>query len=92
MRPNQTPTAAEQRYAQAHAAHYTDDDLLGALHGYGEIIGSHPDSPEAGYSRTQILAIVNRVVPAEELLASHTALVLRRLEPEGDRSAAPVGP
>ena len=92
MRTPESPTAAEQRYAQAHAAHYANDDLLGALHGYGEVIASHPDSLEAGYSRTQILAIVNRVVPAGELLASHTALVLRHLQPEGDRSAAPVRP
>ena len=92
MRNHESPTAAQRRYAQGLAARYADDDLPGAPHGYGEVIASHPDSPEAGYSRTRILAIVNRVVPAEELQASHTALVLRRLQPDGDRSADPVRP
>lgn len=88
MRNHESPTAAEERYAQAHAAHYTNDDLLGALRGYGEVLASHPGSPEAGYSRTQILAIVNRVVPAEGLLASNTELALGHLRPGGDRSKA----
>jgi hypothetical protein len=92
MRTHELPTAAEQGYAQAHAAHPVDSDLLVALHGYGGVIVPHPDSPEAGYSRTQVLAIVNRVVPAERLPASDTALVVRHLQPEDDRSAARVRP
>ena len=90
MRTPESTTAAGRKYSQAHAAHYADDDLLGALRGYSEVIELHPDSPEAGYSRTQVLAIVNRVVPEEVLLASHTALVQRHLQPEGDLSADPM--
>jgi hypothetical protein len=89
MRTQASPTAAKQRYTQTHAAHAAAGDLLGAQHGDGEVIASHSDSPEAGCSRTQILAIVNRVVPGEELLACHTALILRHPQPEGDRSTDP---
>jgi hypothetical protein len=83
MRTREAPTAAQQRYAQAYAAQYAGHDLLDALQAYGEVIATHPDSPEAGYSRTQILGIAKRVVPAEELLASHKALILSHLRPGG---------
>ena len=84
-------TVSEQQYGQAHAAQYAQHDLLGALRIYGEVIAGHPDTPEAGYSRTQILGIVNQVVPAEEFLAAQTALILRQLRPDGERRAGGHG-
>ena len=87
MRTHTTTTASEQQYARAHAAHYSQHDLLGALRIYGQVIAGYPDTPEAGYSRTQILGIVNQVVPAGDFLAAQTALVLHELQPDGDGPA-----
>ena len=87
MRTHTTPTAPEQQYAQAHAAQHVQRDLLGALRIYGQVIAGYPDTPEAGYSRTQILGIVNQVIPAGDFLAAQTALILHQLQPDGDRPA-----
>jgi len=85
-------STAAQKYAQAHAAHYAERDLLGALRSYCQVIASHAGAPEAGYSRAQILGIVNQVVPAAELLAAQTELALQhlRLDSDGTATASPA--
>jgi hypothetical protein len=78
---------AARQYAEAYAAHYTDRDLLGALRSYVQVIALHPGTPEAGYARTQILGIVNQVVPAGELLDAQADLVVRHLQTDDDAAA-----
>lgn len=58
---------AGQQYAAAYATHYDTKDLREALVLYGRIMTVHPDTPEAGYSRSQIKNIVRAVIPAKEL-------------------------
>ena len=87
METDNTLSTAAQQYAKANAVHYAQRDLLAALQSYGEVIALNPGMPELGYSHTQILGIVNQVVPAEELRAAQTALALNHLQPEGDAAA-----
>lgn len=68
-----------QQYAEAHAAHYTAKDLRKAIGSYHRIIVAHPTSPEAGYSRTQILNIAFRVISRDVLLESQRTLALAEL-------------
>ena len=75
-------TDVSQQYATALAAHYTTKDLHAAIGHYNRIIVAHPDSPEAGYSRTQILNIANRIIPKDALLESQMNMALALL---GDR-------
>jgi capsule polysaccharide export protein KpsE/RkpR len=75
-------TISGRAYAAAHAAHYSDRNLAAALQLYRELIDSRPNTPEAGYSRTQIRNIVTAVVPAQELLNAQTELALAQLERE----------
>jgi len=82
-------SSASLDYAEAHATHYKERNLLGALRSYGRVIASYPSAPEAGHSRTQILNIANSVVPAEELLSAQTELALRHLQSEGDATGSP---
>lgn len=69
-------TDAREQYATARAAHYTAKDLREAIGHYNDIIVAHPDSPEAGYSRTQILNIANSIIPEDELLESQMSMAL----------------
>ena len=85
-------TDSARRYAAAYRAHYTHQDLLGALHAYSEVIELHPTAPEAEYSRSQMRNIVKLVVPARELLASQVELVRRHLQRVDNPSAAAVSP
>ena len=64
-----------KKYAAAHLAQYGDKDLSGALDLYTALIATHPDTPEAGYSRSQVKNIVHSVVPEQELLDAHVALL-----------------
>jgi hypothetical protein len=68
-----------QQYAEAHAAHYTAKDLRTAIEAYHRIIVAHPTSPEAGYSRTQILNIASRVISKDVLLEAQRTLALAEL-------------
>jgi hypothetical protein len=77
------PTEAGRRYAAAHAAHYAQKDLHGALGLYRDVMAAYPNTREAEYSRTQMLNIANAVVPKKELLAAQVELTLARLEREG---------
>jgi hypothetical protein len=73
-------TEAGQRYAAAHAAHYRTKDMREALELYKGVMAAHPDTREAGYSRTQIQNIVNTVVPKHELFDAHLDLALAHFE------------
>jgi hypothetical protein len=73
------PTEASRQYAAAYAAHYQGRDLPTALQLYTQVRASHPEAPEAGYSRTQIQNIVKTVVPDQESLAAHIELALVHL-------------
>ncbi len=44
-------------------------------------MASHPDDPEAGYSRMQIQNIVNTVVPKQELLDAQIELAVSHFRP-----------
>jgi hypothetical protein len=88
MRTDNALSEAAQQYAEAHAAHYAERDLLGALRSYDQLIALHPSAPEAEYARTQIRNIVKSVIPAKELLAAELELVLRYLRPDADSPAA----
>ena len=80
MRNDTGPTEAGQQYAAAHAAHYTTKNLREALDLYKGIIAAHPDTREAGYSRSQIQNIVNAVVPEQGLFDAQVDLALAHLE------------
>lgn len=84
MVPGTDPSAAALLYAQAYASHYETKDFVAALRSYDELITAHPIAPEAVHSRSQIMNIVNLVVPAKDLLASHLELVHRHLERDED--------
>ncbi len=73
-------TEASQQYAAAYATHYGTKDLPRALEFYKAIVLAHPDTQEAGYSRSQIQNIVTRVVPKEELLDAGVDLALACFE------------
>ena len=81
-------SSASLDYTEAHAAHYKERNLLGALRAYGRVIASYPSAPEAGHSCTQIRNIVNLVVPAEELLNAQMELALRHLPSDGDATSS----
>lgn len=81
-----TATAA-QRYADAYKTHYVKRDLPRALQLYRQLLVSDAGTVESAYTRTQVLNIVNAVVPKEELLDANVALALVHLEGEPpDRS------
>jgi hypothetical protein len=73
-------TEAGREYAAAHATHYSERNLAAALQLYRELMASHPNAPEPGYSRARIHNIVNAVVPAQDLLDAQIGLARARLE------------
>ena len=86
---------AVRNYEAAHMVHYQTKDLHEALGLYKGVMASHPDTPEAGYSRTQIQNIAKSVVPKQELLDAEIELVLTHLdkeEPINVKPGTPVGP
>ena len=72
-------TKAEQDYAAAHTAHYKTKDLTVALELYQGVMAAHPDTPEAGYSQSQIQNIAKSVVPKQELLDAEVAMARTHL-------------
>jgi hypothetical protein len=75
-------TEASRQYAAAYSAHYGTKNLRQALEFYKGIVAAHPDSQEAGYSRSQIQNIVTSVVPKKELLDAGVDLALACFERE----------
>ncbi len=67
-------------YAAAYAAHYTTKDLQAALGLYRSLMSSHPDTPEAGYSRSQIQHIAKAIVPKEKLFDAQVDLAVSCFE------------
>ena len=70
MKENRLPTEAGRQYASAYETHYTTKDIHKAFTLYEDIIAAHPDSKEAGYSKSQVRNIVNAVVPKKEIMDS----------------------
>ena len=71
---NLKQTEAGQEYAAAYDAHYTTKDMHKAFVLYQSIIKAHPDTLEAGYSRSQVQNIVNAVVPKQKVMKVMDAL------------------
>jgi hypothetical protein len=69
-------TEADKQYAEAYATHYTTKDLHEAIDLYRGIMAAHPNTKEAEYSRTQILNIVQSVVPKQRHLDAQVELAL----------------
>lgn len=67
-------TKAGQQYAKAYSTHYVTKDLPGAMELYRGVMAAFPESPEAGYSRSQIKGIVTAVVPEQVLLDANVLL------------------
>jgi len=63
-----------QQYALAYGLHYESENLKQAFEQYKHILLEFPDTPEAGYARSQIQHIVNAMVPREEILESQMKL------------------
>ena len=76
---------AGKLYAAAYAAHYAAKDFRAALPIYRKVMATHPDTPEAGYSRSQIQHIANAVVPKQKLLDAQVDVVLAYFE-QGDQA------
>ena len=88
-------TEAGQQYAMAYDAHYTTKDMNKAFKLYGSIIAVHPDTDEAGYSRSQVQNIVNTVVPKQKVMDALVELALTHLEkdvPPDVEAASDSGP
>ena len=82
MRKDTELTEAGRQYATAYAAHYKGHDLPTALQLYMNVMASHPDAQEAGYSGAQVQNIVNAVVPKQELLNAQIELARAHFEHE----------
>ena len=88
-------TEASQQYATAYDAHYTTKDMYKAFKLYGRLIAAHPDTHEAGYSRSQVQNIVNAVVPKQKVMDALVELALTHLEkdvPPDVEAASGSGP
>ena len=79
-----TPTAP----TRGHVLIVEDDRNLLEL--YTEITSTHPDAPEAGYSRSQLQSIVKSVVPKPELLSAQVELALTYLQRAEPRKEPPL--
>ena len=73
-------TAVGQQYAAAYDAHYKTKDMCKAFKLYGRIIAAHPDTHEAGYSRSQVQNIVNAVIPKQKVMDALVELARTHFE------------
>jgi hypothetical protein len=88
-------TEAGQQYAMAYDAHYTTKEMYKAFKLYGRIIAAHPDTHEAGYSRSQVQNIVNAVVPKQKVMDALVELARTHFEqdvPPDVEAASDSGP
>ena len=87
MKNDSEVTVAGRQYTAAYAAQYTQRDLPAALRLYMNLMESHPGTPEASDSWTQVQNIVNAVVPREELLGVQLELAHAHLGNESQPDA-----
>jgi hypothetical protein len=73
-------TEVGQQYATAYDAHYKTKEMYKAFKLYGRIIAAHPDTHEAGYSRSQVQNIVNAVVPKQKVMDALVELARTHFE------------
>jgi hypothetical protein len=73
-------TEVGQQYATAYDAHYKTKEMYKAFKLYGRIIATHPDTHEAGYSRSQVQNIVNAVVPKQKVMDALVELARTHFE------------
>ena len=93
MRNDNGLTEASRQYAVAHAAHYEMKDLREALELYKRILVRHPDSQEAGYSRSQLQNIIKEVVPERELFEAQVGMAVAHFGGDGQQERRiPVTP
>ena len=95
MKDNTRPTEAGQQYATAYDAHYKTKDVYKAFKLYERIIAAHPDTQEAGYSRSQVQNIVNTVVPKQKVMDALAKLALNHFKqdvPPDVQAASQNGP
>ena len=88
-------TEAGQQYATAYDAHYKTKDVYKAFKLYERIIAAHPDTQEAGYSRSQVQNIVNTVVPKQKVMDALAKLALNHFKqdvPPDVQAASQNGP
>ena len=88
-------TEVGQQYATAYEAHYTTKDMYKAFKLYERIIAAHPDTQEAGYSRSQVQNIVNTVVPKQKVMDALAKLALNHFKqdvPPDVQAASQNGP
>ena len=85
-----TRTDVAQQYVAAHETHYQTKDLRESFALYKRIMADHPDTPEAGYARAQILNIVQKAVPKQDLLDAQMELARTHLEDEVPPDLEPV--
>jgi hypothetical protein len=92
MRNDTGLTEASRQYAVAHAAHYEMKDLREALELYKRILVTHPDSQEAGYSRSQLQNIIKEVVPERELFEAQVGMAMAHFGRDRQQEPIPVTP
>ena len=90
MRESKLSAEAGQQYASAYETHYTTKDIHKAFKLYEDIIADHPDTKEAGYSRSQVQNIVNAVVPKKEIMDSLMGLARIHFDPKVPLDAEPA--
>lgn len=90
MRESKLSAEAGQQYASAYETHYTTKDISKAFTLYEDIIAAHPDTKEAGYSRSQVQNIVNAVVPKKEIMDSLMELARIHFDSKAPLDAEPA--
>jgi len=87
MKNEQSLTGVLEQYAAAYLEHYTTKDLNKALGLYRGVMAAYPDSEEAGYSRTQVLNIVNSVIPKRDIFDAQVDLLLTHFKSDSPADA-----
>jgi hypothetical protein len=90
MKESRLSEEAGQQYATAYDTHYKTKDIHKAFTLYEDIIAAHPDTKEAGYSKSQVQNIVNGVVPKKEIMDSLMKLARIHFDQKGALDAEPA--
>ena len=83
---------AGHRYALAYLSHYAMKDLYEALGLYQDIVTRYGDTPEAAYSQSQIMNIVNSIVPQQEILDTQVDLAMSHIRGRAESSDSAITP